>query len=141
MLSQFPHLPHNLYVQVNPLQNPAESNYANNLHTVVIGGLPAPLDLTGTAQFGNSSVFLKWLPVEYQAVKGFRIYRSSDGRTYEPVGSSFGTSFVDLSAVPGSSYQYVVAAYGGDGYESLFSHPVISVVDQIHTLYLPSVRR
>lgn len=141
MLPSFPHLPHTLYVQVNPLQNPAESNYANNLQTVALGGLPAPLELTGVAQPGDSSVFLKWLPVEHLEVKGYRIYRSSDGRTYEPVGSSFGTGFVDLSAVPGTSYQYMVAAYAADGFESQFSNQVIAVVGQIHAIYLPSISR
>jgi len=141
MLPPFPHMPHTLYVQVNPLQNPAESNYDNNLQTVAIGGLPAPQGLTGVAQPSDSSVFLSWLPVEHLEVKGYRIYRTSDGRTYEPVGSSFGTGFVDLSAVPGSSYQYMVVAYAGDGHESPFSNPVMSVIDQIHTFFLPSVRR
>lgn len=141
MLPPFPHLPHTLYVQVNPLQSPAESNYANNLRTAVIGGLPAPQNLTGAAQPGDSSVFLKWLPVEHLEVKGYRIYRSSDGRTYEPVGSSFGTGFVDLSAVPGNSYFYTVAAFARDGFESPMSESTMAVVNQVHLLYLPSIRR
>lgn len=140
-LPAFPHLPHTLYVQVNPLQNPAESDYANNLQTVMFGGLPAPQGLAGVAQSGDSSVFLRWLPVEHLDVKGYRIYRSSDGRTYEPVGSSFGTGFVDLSAVQGNSYLYTVVAYAGDGSESPMSESVTAVVNEIHLVYLPSIRR
>jgi hypothetical protein len=137
----FPHLPHTLYVQVNPMQNPAESDYINNLQTVMIGGLPAPGGVTGVAQPGDSSVFLKWLPVEHLEVKGYRIYRSSNGEAFEPVGSSFGTGFVDLSAVPGNSYLYAVVAYSGDGYESQLSNTVTAILENIHNIFLPTVIR
>lgn len=142
----FPHLPHTLYVQVNPWQDPAESNYANNLRTVVIGGLPAPQELTGVSKPGDSSVFLSWLPVEHLEVIGYRVYRSDDGRVYEPVGSSFGTGFVDLSAVSGNSYLYAVAAYAGDGYESPLSEPLTAVVltavvEEADAIFLPWVSR
>jgi hypothetical protein len=137
----FPHLPHTLYVQVNPMQNPVESDYTNNLQTVMIGGLPVPGGVSGVAQPGDSSVYLKWLPVEHMEVKGYRIYRSSDGEAFEPVGSSFGTGFVDLSAVPGNSYLYAVTAYAGDGYESQLSNTVTAIVENIHNIFLPTVIR
>ncbi|MCJ7696466.1 MAG: hypothetical protein MUO40_13725, partial [Anaerolineaceae bacterium] len=123
IMPDFPHLPHTLYVQVNPGQVILESNYENNIRTIQLGGLPTPQGLIGAAQDGDSSVFLEWLPVEHEAVVGYRVYRSSDGRIFVPVGSSFIPGFVDLTAVIGNSYQYRVVAYADDGFESEFSDP------------------
>ena len=137
----FPHLPHTLYVQVNPAQSIAESNFQNNVHTVEIGGLPAPQELVGAAQPGDSSVFLEWLPIEHSSVKGYRVYRSNDGREYAPVGSAFNPGFVDLSGVMGLTYQYRVAAFAEDGFESDLSEPVQAMVGVVYPVYLPLVNR
>lgn len=140
-LSDFPHLPHTLYVQVNPTQSLMESDYENNLKKVVIGGLPVPQELKAVAQPGDSSVFLDWAPVEHEAVVGYRVYRSSDGRIFEPVGSSFGDGFVDLSAVLGHTNLYAVTSFASDGYESTRSSPVLAEVGELHEIYLPAVSR
>ncbi|OGN81258.1 MAG: hypothetical protein A2X24_13045 [Chloroflexi bacterium GWB2_54_36] len=137
----FPHLPHTLYVQVNSDQILPESNYENNLFTVNLGGLPAPQGLAGAAQPGDSSVFLDWLPVEHSSVKGYRVYRSSDGRDYVPVGSTFIPGFVDLSGVMGLTYQYRVAAFAEDGFESDLSESVQATVGVVYPVYLPLVNR
>ncbi|MBE0687319.1 MAG: hypothetical protein IH585_15115 [Anaerolineaceae bacterium] len=141
ILPAAPHLPHVLYVQVNHEQLIPESNYENNTHTVPIGGLPAPQGLIGAAQPGDSSVFLEWQAVEHEAVAGYRIYRSSDGRIFKPVGSSFGLGFVDLTAVIGESYQYAVVAYAGDGFESDFSNFIQAQVDNTYAVFLPLTMR
>ena len=137
----FPHLPHTLYVQVNSDQIIPESNYENNKFTVNLGGLPAPQGLAGAAQPGDSSVFLEWLPVEHSSVKGYRVYRSSDGRDYVPVGSTFIPGFVDLSGVMGLTYQYRVAAFAEDGFESDLSESVQATVGVVYPVYLPLVNR
>ncbi len=140
-LPAFPHLPHTLYVQVNPNQTLPESDYTNNLKTLSLGGLPAPQGLEGAAQPGDSSVFLHWLAVEHPAVAGYRIYRSSDGRLWEPVGSAFGTGFVDLSAVEGQVYQYAAAAYSADGYESPLSSLLLAEVGNLYPVFVPLIIR
>lgn len=140
-LPAFPHLPHTLYVEVNAEQSVQESRFDNNRKTVAIGGLPAPLDLTAVARSNSSAVFLQWAPAEHEAIVGYRIYRTQDGRIYTPVGSSFGFGFVDLSAVAGQSYAYRVAAYAADGFESAPSESVRVVVAEEYPVYLPLVRR
>jgi len=136
-----PHLPHTLFVQTNSAQVIAENNFENNLSTVTIGGLPAPQGLTGAAQPGDSSVFLEWQPVEHEGVAGYRIYRSTDGRIFEPVGSSFIPGFVDLSGVAGQTYLYTVVSYAIDGYESIFADPIQAVIGQIYEVNLPIITR
>jgi len=137
----FPHLPHNLYVQVNPARIFPESNYENNTQRISIGGLPSPQGLTGAAQAGDSSVFLEWQPVDHSAVAGYRVYRSSDGRVFDPVGSSFIPGFVDLTGVFGQSYIYRVVAYANDGFESEMSDPLEAIVGMTYPVFLPLVRR
>jgi len=134
-------LPHVLYVQVNQNQLIPESNFENNTWSSLIGGLPVPQGLTGVAQPGDSSVFLNWEPVENDAVVGYRVYRSSDGRFFEPVGSSFGYGFVDLTAVIGQSYQYKLASYSADGFESELSDPIQVVIENFYSIFLPLTMR
>jgi hypothetical protein len=140
-LPAFPHLPHTLYVEVNPAQTLPESDYGNNMITLAVGGLPAPRLLSAAGKPGSSAVFLEWALVEHEAVRGYRVYRSADGRAYTPVGGSFGSGFVDFSALAGQSYFYVVVAYGEEGYESAYSNAAQAVIEEDFALYLPLVRR
>jgi len=135
------HLPHTLYVQVNPQQTISESDYENNSKVKNLGGLPAPQGLSGVSQPGDSSVFLEWLPVDHEALAGYRVYRSSDGRVFDPVGSSFGLGFVDLSGVAGQTYLYTVVAYAADGFESDFADPIQAQIDMVYPVFLPVVQR
>jgi len=141
ILPDKPHLPHTLFVQTNSAQLIAENNFENNLSKVPIGGLPAPQGLTGAAQPGDSSVFLEWQPVDHEGVAGYRIYRSLDGRIFEPVGSSFIPGFVDLSGVAGQTYLYTVVSYAIDGFESSFADPIQAVIGQIYEVNLPIISR
>jgi hypothetical protein len=136
-----PHLPHKLFVEVNPGHYLAESNFSNNQVVVDIGGLPVPQGITGAAQPGDSSVFLEWLPVEHSSVKGYRVYRSSDGRVFEPVGSTFIPAFVDLSGALGHSFLYRVTAYAEDGFESELSSSVLAEIGVSYPVFLPIVQR
>ncbi len=137
----FPHLPHTLYAQVNPQQTVVESDFANNTLRVELGSLPAPQGLMGVAQPGSSAVFLEWLPVDHEAVAGYRVYRSSDGRVFDPVGSSFIPGFVDLAAVIGQTYVYEVVAYAEDGFESDFSNTIQAQIDKEYPVFLPVIVR
>lgn len=136
-----PHLPHKLYVEVNPGQYIPESDFQNNQVVIDIGGLPTPQGLTGFAQPGDSSVFLEWQPVEHISVAGYRIYRSSDGRTFEPVGSSFIPAFVDLSGALGHQFVYRITAYSEDGFESDLSNPLTAQIDPLYPVFLPVIVR
>ncbi|MCI0519646.1 MAG: hypothetical protein L0Z70_05245 [Chloroflexi bacterium] len=140
-LPDLPHLPHTLYVQINPAQSVAESDYSNNLLTLGLGGLPAPQNLVAVAQANSSSVFLEWTPVEHEALGGYRVYRSADGREFEPVGGSLSAGFVDLSALAGVSYTYAVASYSYDGVESPLSETVLVEIGTLGPIYLPLLRR
>lgn len=137
----FPHLPHKLYVEVNPGHYLPESNFTNNQWVADVGGLPAPQGLTGAAQPGDSSVFLEWQPVDHTSVKGYRVYRSSDGRVFEPVGSTFIPAFVDLSGTLGQNFLYRVAAYAEDGFESDLSEPSLVEIGLLYPVFLPVVQR
>lgn len=72
---------------------------------------------------------------------GYRVYRSSDGRVFDPVGSSFGPGFVDLSGVAGQTYLYTVVAYAADGFESDFADPIQAQIDTLFPVFLPVVQR
>ncbi|MHB8857190.1 MAG: hypothetical protein ACYC6K_11295 [Bellilinea sp.] len=69
------------------------------------------------------------------------MYRSNDGREYAPVGSAFNPGFVDLSGVMGLTYQYRVAAFAEDGFESDLSEPVQATVGVVYPIFLPLVNR
>jgi hypothetical protein len=140
-LPAFPHLPHQLYVQVNPDHTIVENDFKNNTRVVAVGGLPVPQNLTGASQPGDSSVFLEWDLVDHSAVAGYRVYRSSDGRMFSPVGSSFIPGFVDLTGVFGQSYIYRVVAYANDGFESEMSAPFEAIVGMTYPVFLPVVQR
>lgn len=75
---------------------------------------------------GDSRVDISWNPNRESDVAGYNVYfnYTYDG-TYELIGSTSGTYFVDVEAVNGNKYYYAVAAYDYNGNESELSYDVI----------------
>ena len=101
-----------------------ESDETNNEATKTLGEPPPPLHLSGFILPGNGrKPMLQWDPSPTEGIAGYRLYRSlSAGSGYELVGGATGTSFVDVLALPGMTYHYVVAAIDVASVRSPFSN-------------------
>ncbi len=87
---------------------------------------------------GSPLVFLGWDAVADRRVAGYRVYRAQDGGVWQPVGSSFAPSYVDVTAGAPDAYRYAVAAYTAEGGESPFSLEV-RVGERTLRVFLPYV--
>ncbi|HEX4039285.1 MAG TPA: choice-of-anchor D domain-containing protein [Acidobacteriaceae bacterium] len=80
------------------------------------------IGLTGTGTAATYSVDLSWnAPTSSpDPVAGYRIYRATNGGSYQLLNSSLNasTSFTDSSVSAGSSYDYEVTSVDADGNES-----------------------
>lgn len=112
---------HHLIVRVNPNGAIVEQDLTNNASSVKMGGLPFPNELNATTTPDTPLVFLTWTPVDHPSVTGYRIYRTRDDGAMQPVGSSFGTGWVDVTAEYETTYLYAVAAHSLTGIESELS--------------------
>ena len=127
---------HTLLVTINPTQTVPEGDDTNNSRTGVVGGLPAPSGVRAAAEVGNPLVFLQWPAMDDPRVSGYRIYRAADQGSPVPVGSTFVTGFVDLTAVLDRTYHYTVTSVVSIGVESGPSNVVDVTLNSWH-LYLP----
>ena len=85
-----------------------------------------PSGLAATS-VGQNSIDLSWQPSsDNVGVAGYYIYRNG-----VPLATSPGTSYVDATVAPGSSYEYAVAAFDTAGNVSAQSTPVTVSVAQI----------
>ena len=75
---------------------------------------------------GDNRVDISWIANRESDVAGYNVYFNYTYQgTYERIGSTSGTYFVDLDAVNGNKYYYAVAAYDYNGNESELSYDVI----------------
>ncbi len=82
---------------------------------------------------GDGQVRLFWLPVEYDNLQFYRIWRNTDGGDqyylYDTVLSYFDISvyedYTDYNVTNGQTYWYAVTAYGMDGEESELSYELV----------------
>lgn len=82
---------------------------------------------------GDEEVRLFWLPVEYDNLQFYRIWRNTDGGNqyylYDTVLSYFDISvyedYTDYNVTNGHTYWYAVTTYGLDGEESELSYELI----------------
>ena len=85
-----------------------------------------PSGLAATS-VGQNSIDLSWQPSsDNVGVAGYQVYRNG-----VPLATSPGTSYVDATVAPGSSYEYAVAAFDTAGNVSAQSTPVTVSVAQI----------
>lgn len=76
------------------------------------------VDRTGRIQ-------LSWeLATDEEAVYGYEIYRSADGKSFDHVNSVKSTSYMDRDVIGGVTYRYFVRAYDLAGNRSPRSNPI-----------------
>jgi hypothetical protein len=76
-----------------------------------------PTGLTATSA-ASSRVSLQWSP-SAGSVQGYTVYRNGTS-----IGSATGTSFLDRTVAPATSYTYTVAAFNGANQQSAQSSPI-----------------
>jgi len=69
-----------------------------------------PTNLLATAQ-NDGSVALTWSPA--LGATSYNVYRSNDGTTFAPIGSTASTTYSDTSVSPNTSYLYRVRGFNG----------------------------
>ncbi|HXF03811.1 MAG TPA: CARDB domain-containing protein [Blastocatellia bacterium] len=112
-----------LAVVVNEENAIAESSKANNTALVTFGQMPAPLQLSATADSEQPAILLVWGAPDTQGINEYQIFRSTrPGGPYEFVGDTLETSFTDTLVRPGVTYYYVVVAVDAYGVRSAFSN-------------------
>ena len=75
---------------------------------------------------GDSRVDIYWNKNRESDIAGYNVYRNKTYEgTYELIGSTSGTYFVDLRADNGKTYYYGIAAYDYNGNESELSYDVV----------------
>ena len=107
-----------------------------NLHTDLIEGIthisalsirpivdddqPPPVPASVTAQGSYDANQLSWNAIDVEDLKGYIIYRSSDGGPFTPVTTEpiYITRYQDRTAELGKTYQYQVSAIDVFGHES-----------------------
>jgi hypothetical protein len=131
---------HELYVAVNPGIAILETDAANNVQTLAVGGVAAPGSPWAQVKPGSAVVFLGWNAVADRRVAGYRVHRSEDGGAWAPIGGSFAPGYVDIGARQGGRYRYAVTAYAAGGSESALSEPIVVSVPPLRG-YLPMILR
>ncbi|MFC4809962.1 S8 family serine peptidase [Paenibacillus sp. GCM10023250] len=97
----------------------------------------APAGLTGTSdEAGNIS--LSWTPVGDEDVAGYNILRADGDGAFEPIGTSVAAAFSDLTARPGTTARYRVAAVDYSGNESAPSPEAAVEVPNVVPLFADS---
>jgi Fibronectin type III domain len=79
---------------------------------------------------GGHSVTLSWTGSISSNIAGYNVYRATSSiGTFSKVNVSLvnGTSYHDTTVLPGQTYYYVATAVDGNGKESMFSTPAVSV--------------
>lgn len=140
-----------LVISVNPGGVIAEPAAGDNVRRIMVGGLPTPADVQGTARAGGASAYLTWREAGDSRVVGYRVYRLDAGGGRAPAGSSYAAGWLDPMAEPGQTYRYVVTSFGADMVESAPSAPVTITVGEprtgagpgpmLQSVYLPLVLR
>ena len=132
--------PHELHIAVNPGLAIPEADGTNNSQIFSVGGILAPVGLWAQVESGSGLVFLGWEAVADRRVAGYRVYRAEASGAWQPLGGSFASGYVDLTASALAAYRYAVAAYTAEGGESPLS-PSVGVGGRPLRIYLPLVER
>ncbi len=74
----------------------------------------------------DEEIYLYWLPVEYDNLRFYRIWRNTDGgNEYYLYDTTLSTSYVDEGVSNGNTYYYAVTTYGWDREESGLSYEFV----------------
>jgi hypothetical protein len=114
------------------------SSTENDRASARLGALPPPASVLVTKAPGGLEA--SWSPTAADGVAGYRVLRATSARgSYELVGETTGTRFVDELLPPGQQFWYAVQAYDAAGIVSELSAPAFGGATP--TLYLPLVRK
>ncbi len=128
-------------VVVDPIDVVEELDENNNTATSYIGQMPPPRFLVATAALEKEAIWLDWEP-ETGGVDGYRIYRSTSlGGSYEAVGDTTESRYIDRDLLAGKRYYYVVTALDSFGVESAYSDEASAVPTGTVSVYLPLILR
>jgi hypothetical protein len=87
-----------------------------------------PTNLT-SGPVSSTSVSLSWTPSTSTGVLGYNVYRGAISRgPYQKIGSPNSLSFADTTVSSGTTYYYVVTAFGLNNIESVSSNEVLVIV-------------
>jgi len=75
---------------------------------------------------GDEEIYLYWLPVEYDNLRFYRIWRNTDGgNDYYLYDTALSSGYVDYGVANGNTYYYAVTTYGWDREESVLSYEFV----------------
>ncbi|MDE6000199.1 MAG: hypothetical protein K2H04_09070, partial [Bacteroidaceae bacterium] len=105
-----------------------QSGMSAAVHMTIVNRLHTPENVRGSAAGGKVTV--TWDAVE--GATSYNVFRSADGNSFLPLGTSSGTSFTDNEPLPGMSYYYCVQALRTDGIHSDMSAMLQLIVGGVH---------
>jgi titin len=116
------------YFGVKAANAAGNSSMSNGLNVTVMGVPGAPTGLTATAIYGK--VTLNWTaPVNIggSPIIDYKIYRGISAASVVKIGNSSLTTYVDITATPGSTYYYKVSASNvvGEGNQSVYATALV----------------
>ena len=95
--------------------------------------LPEPHVVDGLSVTGGTfqTVDLKWR--KSAKAKGYRVYRSTDGKNYEYMGSTGENKFTDYNTRTGTTYYYAVSARNGVATSDLELNKAVKATPELET--------
>ncbi|MFV9507452.1 MAG: choice-of-anchor Q domain-containing protein [Oscillochloridaceae bacterium umkhey_bin13] len=126
-----------LYAEVTGAAN---QNPANDQASVLIGRPSAPTISAAGLALDGVAVSLSWQPAPAEFPLGYQVLRSaSPNGSFELIGASANTDFVDAQAVAGSQNCYAVQAYSASVLGPVSAPVCVAAATQ--QLFLPLIRR
>lgn len=119
----FPDEIHRLYVTIDPEGEFLDRNGGNNQLTRLFGQLPEPAITLVKTSPRTQTTQIDFSPVNDLRVVGYRIYRSTDGESYVPIGTTFTNGYLDVTGNSQQQAFYRVTSFSARGQESTLGPP------------------
>jgi len=112
-------------VPFNVIFSPSSSGTTSSTLTFVNNGSTSKTQESETGTGTMPYVTLSWVPSE-SSISGYNIYRGTAPGAYSKLNSALDTvtTYVDKTAVPGSTYYYAATSVDSGGKESGYSEPI-----------------
>jgi titin len=116
------------YFGVKAVNAAGNSSMSNGLNVTVMGVPGAPTGLTATAIYGK--VTMTWsAPVNTggSPIIDYKVYRGLSAASVFKIGNSSLTTFVDITATPGSTFYYKISSVNvvGEGNQSVYATALV----------------